>query len=185
MYGQQGDVRPEVLAAIAQARRETDLVIVAAHWGYEYQFYPDSSQIEGARRMAEAGADVILGAQSHTLQPVDIIETDGRQTLVIYSLANFLASQGALQVPSFSATSVIFYVGIIRHADGSVRVSGYRYLPTMHVDYDTRPAPIPAQGQEDVLRHVRLIMRDFDGVKQVAPYRPLPANRSQSAQQYN
>ncbi len=178
VYGQQGDVRPEVLAAIAQARRETDLVIVAAHWGYEYQFYPDSSQIEGARRMAEAGADVILGAQSHTLQPVDVIETDdGRQTLVIYSLANFLASQGALQVPSFSATSVIFYVGIIRHADGSARVSGYRYLPTIHVDHDTRPAPIPAQGQEDVLRHVRLIMRDFDGVKQVAPLPPAPGKQ--------
>ncbi len=177
VYGQQGDVRPEVLAAIAQARHETDLVIVAAHWGYEYQFYPDSSQIEGARRMAEAGADVILGAQSHTLQPVDIIETNGRQTLVIYSLANFLASQGAFQIPYFSATSVIFYVGIIRHADGSVRVSGYRYLPTIHVDHDTRPAPIPSQGQEDVVRHVRLIMRDVDGLRQVAPIPPTPGDQ--------
>lgn len=177
VYGQQGDVRPEVLAAIAQARRETDLVIVAAHWGYEYQFYPDSSQIEGARRMAEAGADVILGTQPHTLQPVDMIETNGRQTLVIYSLANFLASQGAFQIPYFSATSVIFYVGIIRHADGSVRVSGYRYLPTIHVDYDTRPAPIPPQGHEDVLHHVRMMMRDQHGRHQLDPIPPQPGER--------
>lgn len=168
-YGRQGGVRPEVLAAIAQAQRETDLVIVAAHWGYEYQFYPDASQIEGARQMAAAGADVILGAQSHTLQPVDLIETEGRTTLVIYSLANFLASQGAFQTPYFSATSVIFYVGIVREADGTVRVSGYRYLPTIHVDADTRPAPIPAQGYEPVISHVRLMMRDFDGARQVAP----------------
>ena len=173
-YGAQGGIRQSVLDAIAQARRETDLVIVAAHWGYEYQFYPDASQIEGAQQMAAAGADVILGAQPHTLQPVDMLTNDGRKTLVIYSLANFLASQGAFQAESFSATSVIFYVGITRHADGSAGVSGYRYLPTIHVDDDTRPAPIPPQGFEDVIAHVRLEMRDF---QRRAPAQPRPAPR--------
>jgi poly-gamma-glutamate synthesis protein (capsule biosynthesis protein) len=94
-YGQQGAIRQSVLDAVAQARRASDLVIVAAHWGYEYQFYPDASQVEGAAQLAAAGADIILGAQAHTLQPVDILDTNGRKTLVIYSLANFLASQGA------------------------------------------------------------------------------------------
>jgi hypothetical protein len=173
-YGAQGGIRQQVLDAIAQARRETDFVIVAAHWGYEYQFYPDASQSEGARQMAAAGADVILGAQAHTLQPVDILTTDGRRTLVIYSLANFLASQGAFQAETFSATSVIFYVGITRRADGSAGVSGYRYLPTIHVDYDTRPAPIPAQGLEHVIAHVRLEMRDPAGARQISPEPPAP-----------
>jgi hypothetical protein len=168
-YGTQGGIRQSVLDAIAQARRETDLVIVAAHWGYEYQFSPDASQIEGARQMAAAGADVILGAQPHTLQPVDVLTNGNRRTLVIYSLANFLASQGAFQAESFSATSVIFYVGITRHADGSAGVSGYRYLPTIHIDDDTRPAPIPAQGFEDVIAHVRQEMRDPAGARQLGP----------------
>jgi capsule synthesis protein PGA_cap len=168
-YGQQGGIRQSVLDAIAQAKRENDFVVVAAHWGYEYQFYPDASQIEGAAKMAAAGADVILGAQPHTLQPVDILDTGGRKTLVIYSLANFLASQGAFQAESFSATSVIFYVGLVRQADGKVRVTGYRYLPTIHVDDDTRPAPIPADGYADVIDHVRLEMRDFGGARQVGP----------------
>jgi poly-gamma-glutamate capsule biosynthesis protein CapA/YwtB (metallophosphatase superfamily) len=171
-YGTQGGVRQEVLDAIAQARREADFVIVAAHWGYEYQFYPDASQIEGARQMAAAGADLILGAQPHTLQPVDLLINNGRRTLVIYSLANFLASQGAFQAESYSATSVILYVGITRHADGSAGVSGYRYLPTIHVDNDTRPAPIPAQGMEDVIAHVRLEMRDPAGARQISPEPP-------------
>ena len=168
-YGQQSGIRQSVLDAIAQARREADLVIVAAHWGFEYQFYPDAIQVEGARQMAAAGADVILGAQAHTLQPVDILTNNGRRTLVIYSLANFLASQGAFQAESFSATAVIFYVGVVRHAGGHVSVSGYRYLPTIHVDDDTRPAPIPPQGMEDVIAHVRAEMRDFDGARQVPP----------------
>lgn len=169
VYGQQGNVRPEVLTAIAQARRETDLVIVAAHWGYEYQFYPDESQIAGAAQMAAAGADVILGAQSHTLQPVDILDTPGRKTLVIYSLANFIASQGAFQDPFFSATSVIFYVGIVREQTGAVRVTGYRYLPTIMTDFDTRPAPLPSTGFEHVHAHVRQMMRDANGTRQISP----------------
>jgi poly-gamma-glutamate synthesis protein (capsule biosynthesis protein) len=168
-YGAQGGIRQSVLDAIAQAQREADIVIVAAHWGYEYQFYPDAIQVEGARQMAAAGADLILGAQPHTLQPVDILDTGGRKTLVIYSLANFLASQGAFQAETFSATSVIFYVGIIRRSDGSAAISGYRYLPTIHVDDDTRPAPIPPQGYEDVIGHVRMEMRDFAGARQLSP----------------
>jgi len=124
--------------------------------------------------MAAAGADVILGAQPHTLQPVDLLTNGSRRTLVIYSLANFLASQGAFQAESFSATSVIFYVGITRHADGSASISGYRYLPTIHVDDDTRPAPIPAQGFDDVIAHVRQEMRDPAGARQLSPDPPAP-----------
>jgi Bacterial capsule synthesis protein PGA_cap len=168
-YGQQGGIRQSALDAIAQARHESDLVIVAAHWGYEYQFSPDASQIEGARQLAAAGADIILGAQSHTLQPVDIIDTGGRKTLVIYSLANFLAAQGAFQDAYFSATAVIFYIGVVRQADGQVRVTGYRYLPTIHVDDDTRPAPLPPQGFDQVLEHVRSEMRDPGGLRQLGP----------------
>ena len=73
---------------------------------------------------------------------MDVLDVGGRKALVIYSLANFLASQGAFQYPSYSATATVFYVGLTRRADGEVAVSGYRYLPTIHVDNDTRPAPI-------------------------------------------
>jgi hypothetical protein len=166
-YGEQGGVRQSILDAISQAAAATDVVLVAAHWGFEYEFYPHSSQVEAAQAMAAAGADIILGAQPHTLQPVDIIDNDGRKTLVAYSLANFIASQGAFQATAFSATSAIFYVGIVRSADGSVRVTGHRYLPTLHIDNDTRPAPIVAQTPDNVLNHVRTILRDPSGLHQV------------------
>jgi len=168
-YGQQGKVRQSALDAVAQARREADFVVVAAHWGLEYESYPADWQVEGARQLAAAGADVILGAQSHTLQPVDLIAAGERTTLVIYSLANFLASQGALQAAHYSATATIFYVGFMREASGRVRVTGYRYLPTIHVDYDTRPAPIGPGELPQVIGHVRTILRDPTGARQVPP----------------
>ncbi|HMQ34451.1 MAG TPA: CapA family protein, partial [Chloroflexaceae bacterium] len=173
-YGGQGGVRQSVLDAVALAAAETDLVVVAAHWGYEYQFYPHESQLDAARRLAEAGADVILGAQPHTLQPVDILDVGGRKALVIYSLANFLASQGAFQAQSYAATATIFYVGIARGADGEVRVTGYRYLPTIHVDGDTRPAPIQPGSYDDVIGHVRTILRDPGGARQLPAEPPAP-----------
>ncbi len=105
-YGAQGGIRQGVLDAITQARRAADFVIVAAHWGYEYQSYPDASQIEGARQMAGAGADLILGAQAHTLQPIDLLTNNGHRTLMIYSLANFLASQGPFQAESHADLSM-------------------------------------------------------------------------------
>ncbi|NJP05934.1 MAG: CapA family protein [Chloroflexaceae bacterium] len=129
--------------------------------------YPYQVQIDAAQQMAAAGADVLLGAQSHTLQPVDIIDTNGRKTLVMYSLANVLAAQGLFQESSYSNTSIVLYVGIIRTATGDVRVSGYRYLPTMMTDSETRPAPVPAEGYADLVRHVRLKLRDSAGLLQV------------------
>lgn len=166
-YAQQGGLRQEVRDAIAAADRDTDVVVVAAHFGFEYQFYPDRTQVEAARGMAEAGADVILGAQPHTLQPVDVIEVGDRRTWVFYSLANFLAAQGARQAESYAATSAIFYIGLAAEKDGDVRVTGYRYLPTVHVDSDTRPAPIEPGALPDVIEHVRTILRDPTGARQV------------------
>lgn len=173
-YGQQGGVRASVLEAIAQADRDNDVVMVAAHFGYEYQFYPDQSQIDAARRMAEAGADIILGAQAHTLQPVDLIDLGSRKTLVVYSLANFLASQSTYQAQYYAATSAIVYIGLARGPDGQVRVTGYRYLPTIHVDGDTRPAPIAPGSADDLIAHVRTIMRDPAGLRQLPATPPAP-----------
>lgn len=170
-YGAQGGpLRPELLAAVAQARRETELVIVAAHWGMEYEFEPRPFQRDAARQLAAAGADLILGAQPHTLQPVELIEGAGRQTLVIYSLANFLAAQGQRQATFFTNTSIILFVGIRLDVDGRARVSGYRYLPIMMTDGETRMAPL-ANDATRVISHVRTMLRDPAGQLQ-APAEP-------------
>lgn len=172
-YTQQGGLRQEVRDAIAAADRDTDVVVVAAHFGFEYQFYPDRTQVEAAREMAEAGADVILGAQPHTLQPVDVIEVGERRTWVFYSLANFLAAQGPFQAEYYSATSAIFFIGLAADTTGKVRVTGYRYLPTIHVDGDTRPAPIAPGSHPEVIEHVRAILRDPTGARQIPATAPL------------
>jgi poly-gamma-glutamate synthesis protein (capsule biosynthesis protein) len=50
--------------------------------------------VDIAHKMLEAGATVIVGAHPHVLQPMETYKTqDGRDTLIFYSLGNFLSNQ--------------------------------------------------------------------------------------------
>ena len=79
---------------IIKAKEIADVVVVSAHWGNEYTHQPTDSQRELAEKLAMWGADVILGTHPHVIQPVEYItNSDGRKTLVAYSLGNFISAQ--------------------------------------------------------------------------------------------
>ena len=59
------------------------------HWGTEYMTYPTNEQKEIARYLASLGVDLIIGTHPHVIEPVEYIDN----TLVIYSLGNFISSQ--------------------------------------------------------------------------------------------
>jgi poly-gamma-glutamate capsule biosynthesis protein CapA/YwtB (metallophosphatase superfamily) len=77
-----------VLFDIAEARTRyhADLVIPFLHWGWEDEGTPCERQREFARRMLDAGADMIVGAHPHVTQGAEIY----RGKPIIYSLGNFL-----------------------------------------------------------------------------------------------
>ncbi|WP_113928522.1 CapA family protein [Bacillus sp. P14.5] len=71
-----------------------DMVILAAHWGNEYERYPNDTQEMLARELTNAGVDLLIGHHPHVLQPIEKMTTeDGREAVVIYSLGNFLSGQ--------------------------------------------------------------------------------------------
>ncbi len=75
---------------IKAARKLADVVIVLPHWGEEYHYQPVSSQKSLAQKMANWGADIIIGAHPHVLEPmVTITASDGRKVPCYYSLGNF------------------------------------------------------------------------------------------------
>ena len=86
------DLEP-ALQAVREARSRADLVVVSVHWGNEYQHLPTRRQRDVALALVKAGCDVILGHHPHTLQPVELLEADGRKALVAYSLGNFISNQ--------------------------------------------------------------------------------------------
>jgi gamma-polyglutamate biosynthesis protein CapA len=75
---------------IREADANADLVVAHFHWGTEYGFAPNRDQRELARMAAMSGADIVVGHHPHVLQSVERIG----DTLVLYSLGNFVFDQG-------------------------------------------------------------------------------------------
>jgi poly-gamma-glutamate synthesis protein (capsule biosynthesis protein) len=78
----------QVLRDIHSAREEfqADLVIPVLHWGWEDEGTPSERQRVFARRMLDAGADMIVGGHPHVTQGAEIYK--GKP--IVYSLGNFL-----------------------------------------------------------------------------------------------
>jgi poly-gamma-glutamate synthesis protein (capsule biosynthesis protein) len=88
-----------VLAAIKAARAQCDLLVVSIHWGIEYATAPRPEDVDLAHKMLDAGASVIVGHHPHVLQAVETYTTaDGRNTVIFYSLGNFLSNQSRTYV---------------------------------------------------------------------------------------
>ncbi len=68
---------------------EVDVLIVSPHWGVEYKDTANKFQQETARRMLEAGADLIIGHHPHWVQNYE--EINGKP--VYHSLGNFIFDQ--------------------------------------------------------------------------------------------
>lgn len=70
-----------------------DIVVVFIHWGNEYQREPSEEQINLGRKMVQWGANIILGSHPHVIQRSEIIQYNGKDNYIIYSMGNFLSNQ--------------------------------------------------------------------------------------------
>ena len=74
---------------IDKIKDKVDVIIVSMHWGDEYVFEPTKSEKEIAQYLSSLGVNLIIGSHPHVIQPVGYVN----DTLVIYSLGNFLSGQ--------------------------------------------------------------------------------------------
>ena len=76
-------------ADIERIKDKVDVIIVSMHWGVEYTHEPTQEEREIAKYLSSLGVNIIIGHHPHVIQP---IEFEG-DTLVIYSLGNFISAQ--------------------------------------------------------------------------------------------
>ena len=79
----------QVKKDVLKYRDKVDVLLVAMHWGEEYTNTPTSGEREKAKYLASLGVDIIIGCHPHVIQPMSYIDN----TLVIYSLGNFVSNQ--------------------------------------------------------------------------------------------
>lgn len=83
----------QVKQDIEQIRDKVDVLIVSMHWGVEYTHTPTTEQKRQAEYLSSLGVDVIIGHHPHVIQPIEYIN----DTLVFYSLGNFISAQDGTQ----------------------------------------------------------------------------------------
>ena len=114
-----------VIQAVKAARAQCDLLVVSVHWGIEYATAPRPEDVEVAHKILDAGASVIVGHHPHVLQPVETYTTaDGRNTVIFYSLGNFLSNQSRTYVD-----------GLMPDKDGDPRDSMIGMFSAVKKDY--------------------------------------------------
>lgn len=125
---------PAIAQEIALARGQgAEIVLVSLCWGKEGAGSPTATQRELAQGIADAGADIILGTHSGTLQPVELLtahRADGaaRQTLCAYSLGNLLISDRS---DRDAISGALLHMSLrYAPANGSLVFEALTYTPT-------------------------------------------------------
>ncbi len=125
LYCNQAKDKEYLLSTIKSLKTKVDAIIVSPHWGVEYQHQPTKTQQTFAKELLEAGAAAILGSHPHVLQPIEkYITKDNRETLVSYSLGNFVSFQGSTR----TRTTLILLLGLTKTPQGTI-INGIRFVP--------------------------------------------------------
>ena len=75
-----------LIDAVETASKRADIVVVFLHWGTERVGCPTAEQRTLAQALAQAGADIIVGAHAHVLLGAGWLDS----TFVDYGLGNFM-----------------------------------------------------------------------------------------------
>lgn len=109
---------------IGYLKQKVDAVIVTPHWGEEMAA-ANEYQKRFARNVLEAGALAVIGAHPHVLQHIEKITTrDGRETVVAYSLGNFLGFHPSI----LQKTTMMLFMNLVKNASGT-KIRDVQYMP--------------------------------------------------------
>lgn len=119
----------KITSDVAKAKEISDVVIVSAHWGDENTFAPNDYQKHYAQLFADLKVDVVIGTHPHTIQPVEWVNgAEGNQTLVVYSLGNFI---GGMLTTDNAIGGMISFDFVKNAKTEEIRVENVKWTPTI------------------------------------------------------
>lgn len=119
----------KITSDVAKAKEISDVVIVSAHWGDENTFAPNDYQKHYAQLFADLKVDVVIGTHPHTIQPVEWVNgAEGNQTLVVYSLGNFI---GGMLTTDNAIGGMISFDFVKNAKTEEITVKNVKWTPTI------------------------------------------------------
>jgi len=155
------------VAAIQQLQADgADYIICMFHWGIELHYTPEQYMVDLAHACVDAGADLVYGTHTHTLEPVEKYN-DG---IILYSMGNF--SFGGNTDPTDWDTAIVQII-ICRDVDGTVSNSDIVFIPCCCSEgkdsNDYRPTPYE-EGTEEYDRIISKLDGTYTGGNLEANY---------------
>ena len=135
IYTSQEDV---IQMQIELAQTMADVVVVGVHWGTENSHVVNDAQRALAQKIADWGADIIIGTHPHVVQTIEMLTSakDGTQVPVAYSLGNFVSTQ--IQADNLIGILLTFDITKTTQPDGTVSscvIENVKAIPeVMHYD---------------------------------------------------
>lgn len=116
----------KVVSDLKKADEMADFVIVCPHWGSEYTYTETEEQIYWAQLFADNGADLVIGAHPHVIEPVKwVTGVNGNKMLVYYSLGNFISAQDRWP----RMVGAMADITIEKNEAGDVYIKNYGVIP--------------------------------------------------------
>ena len=126
------DDRERFLNDVRKAEELADFTVCFLHIGEEYVYKPTPFQKQYVRDLADAGADLVICAHPHVVEPCEMLTAaDGHACLAYYSCGNFVSGQNKAE----RCLGGMARVGLVREAlpDGrhATRIAWHEFLPTV------------------------------------------------------
>ena len=114
------------------------------HWGDEYVFEPTKEEKEIAQYLSSLGVNLIIGSHPHVVQPVGYVN----DTLVIYSLGNFLSGQRPMGIDKTIGLMVGMDI-VVKDKKVTFENIDKNLLYTYSTTYDTKYKVQPFKDLDD------------------------------------
>lgn len=126
-----------MLARVDELRLQgAEIICMVLHWGNEYTTRSVKWQRDMAQELSDGGVDLIIGHHPHVLEEIDVLTSSvtGKQTLVYYSLGNFLGNWAYVTngTAGKAQDGMIARITFVKNADG-VTIEKGEYIPTFVV----------------------------------------------------
>lgn len=109
-----------------EANNNSDMLVAILHIGTEYVYEPTKYHKDYVDFFIDNGADIVLCAHPHVLEPYSMVTTENGNTgLVYYSLGNFMSNQKEVPRLLGGMADII----IEKNETGEIEIKDYSLIP--------------------------------------------------------
>jgi poly-gamma-glutamate capsule biosynthesis protein CapA/YwtB (metallophosphatase superfamily) len=163
-----------ILADAGAARQQgAEAIVVALHWGTEFDQAPNEDQLAiGPRLLASPDVDLVLGHHAHVVQPIEHVAGEW----IVYGLGNLVAAHATPGEPLREGLLVRF--GFVEQPDGRFAVAAAGYAPLLVSDpFPARVLDVAAalRAADESVASLERLQEAWDRTTSVVSSRAAPA----------